>query len=1135
MIWSLTLNTRFPFPTFVAYFKIPLIQTLDVLPHVLFKNPQVPLLFPVDPVASPSQPTPWLALLVFTEDELILQGDQVTSINQALGVQLAGFTPLPQTSTLAYNFAVKDLVALSKTITQPIPYNIESAVDPSPVQAIVLQPSLFAGLFARYPLGQAKPDNANKVPDLARYRFMSHVRTFNTGGLSNHVGEQIATRSTIVCPRTGPFDIKAPVTAHAHLVSLAGISSNMQFSADKPAALISLHSWRFTYLPPSSYAVERVFQSLGQNVQPFRSPDASLSQTSTSNRDSDSWVRDRVAAGYALVKYLTPNGEATIAMKRSVLSPIRPQAIDFPPSDYGSDLAIVDEKTGLLDLTFQIAWELGRISAISDRTVSASLARLRQVIHSKALESAKDGLDSTFVPAPALMPQLINTTSVLRSRIQTFDDQFFSQRWDASSRGTPTRELLDFQTPAVQSAYRSVLASGPASHIVGAVPGQQTDLESSVEAKSSEEIYNETNVAQSTDWATLLAWIQDHLFLGGIPMHNIIPDPAFIPKESIRTFHVDPSWFKAFTDGALSIADRFDEADEVREAIKKALDTHLGTPLPDGFPPQIPRWGFFIRSEVVTKFPDLRIVAPRENAADVRPEVLRMEVLDTDLLLALFDREQGDFPGGIMIQPPDQLSSRLGSAHGVQNGKDLEIEWKKVFRDLTQGQSLSDYDTSLSPITIDITGPANGIYERESRALCPSYMADRARAAQSWPGNPPGNVSDPTAALVGSQLISSVPALKIADMHSSTSEPRSLVLNTLSSSKLRLNANASEHSNIVKVSSLLKVAVPNYLPTYSVPGNPIIGAIAKTDLEYNNEPAISNNDSAVRLALFQPPLGGDPRWPTVYTPKANTPSNNMTSRRSDTLVCTSIYNLSCPDSASNLPNYYRAIAAPYPLNLGFKFDLHIENICQVSPKSTGYRDLFSLQICFTIGTALGNVLTPFSDFTSPPNAHAVGIGRRWITRSRFGTSELLKDLGTMYIVTVLPNTGNVDAPDAKDKGYWDITRRSRDMSIVVENVQLNCDETHALGYDVPGPYPSQGSGNNPLPGGDTNYSGPGSSVNICPVYVIENYYVRDGENKDIVMTCLGVTQACVIGVDVRWWGIRRPPGVSGMPVFPGMH
>lgn len=47
-------------------------------------------------------------------------------------------------------------------------------------------------------------------------------------------------------------------------------------------------------------------------------------------------------------------------------------------------------------------------------------------------------------------------------------------------------------------------------------------------------------------------------------MHYMFPDPVFVPKETLRTFYVDPNWFKTFFDGALSVTEHFTDQDEVR-------------------------------------------------------------------------------------------------------------------------------------------------------------------------------------------------------------------------------------------------------------------------------------------------------------------------------------------------------------------------------------------------------------------------------------------------------------------------------------------------------------------------------------------------------------------------------------------
>ena len=41
-----------------------------------------------------------------------------------------------------------------------------------------------------------------------------------------------------------------------------------------------------------------------------------------------------------------------------------------------------------------------------------------------------------------------------------------------------------------------------------------------------------------------------------VPFHYLIPNPALLPPESLRFFHLDDNWVDALVDGALSIAVR---------------------------------------------------------------------------------------------------------------------------------------------------------------------------------------------------------------------------------------------------------------------------------------------------------------------------------------------------------------------------------------------------------------------------------------------------------------------------------------------------------------------------------------------------------------------------------------------------
>ena len=191
--------------------------------------------------------------------------------------------------------------------------------------------------------------------------------------------------------------------------------------------------------------------------------------------------------------------------------------------------------------------------------------------------------------------------------------------------------------------------------------------------------YNELNTPQSPDFAIVLSWCMDKFFLHALPPHFLIPDGNFVPKETITTFFIDQDWFRCFLDGAFSMGEHFTDNDEVRESIKANLDDYLSTPLSNSLgTPAVPKWGFFLRSELVTKFPDMRIVAPRSTASLSKvPEVLRKITLDTDLLIALFDRTPtaADFPSGITLVGPEHQGTNTLGEPGDLDTSHLTMRW----------------------------------------------------------------------------------------------------------------------------------------------------------------------------------------------------------------------------------------------------------------------------------------------------------------------------------------------------------------------------------------------------------------------------------------------------------------------------
>ena len=127
--------------------------------------------------------------------------------------------------------------------------------------------------------------------------------------------------------------------------------------------------------------------------------------------------------------------------------------------------------------------------------------------------------------------------------------------------------------------------------------------------------------------------------------------------------------------------EHFGENDDIREALKSSIEDFLATTLTEGpyqgFKPQVPKWGILMRSQFVSKFPDMRVSAPFDNATQQthQLEVLRHEQIDNDVMLMLFDREPGDFGKlGISLSPPEhQLTSILGNDDGLNDKGQLTI------------------------------------------------------------------------------------------------------------------------------------------------------------------------------------------------------------------------------------------------------------------------------------------------------------------------------------------------------------------------------------------------------------------------------------------------------------------------------
>ena len=437
------------------YFTAIMLIFLDVLPHVVFNNPSLPWSMSPSPRETSA---PWLGILSFTEDELTAS-DGYLSTN---GISL------PATPTFAKSISVDQLNGLifNGATSSSMASSDANNGSQSIVQVVMIAADLFEELFRM-------PHSGDLT--LSPFGLMTHVRSVETFGLTNRAGTDSEDFSTVIGVRTGPLDPSLQTVVHNHLISFSGLLENTNSDPMNrdPVTLISLYSWSHTCLPAAGGSLHDLLRGIGNNMQPLRSPDNLLIQASSPSQKADDWVKNRMLGGYSLLDYHTSAGAQTLAFHRGPLTPFRPATVDFPPSDYGTDLAFADTFTGALDLSFQLAWELGRLLMVNDRSTSAALMRLRRDCHCDAATAAKttavQNAQIHASPSEIIYIAQNDAVNALPSSLISLqalkptDGTGFVARWGKPSSFPDPRSTFAFPTDVVQQPYAQTLQNPQAS------------------------------------------------------------------------------------------------------------------------------------------------------------------------------------------------------------------------------------------------------------------------------------------------------------------------------------------------------------------------------------------------------------------------------------------------------------------------------------------------------------------------------------------------------------------------------------------------------------------------------------------------------------------------------------------------
>jgi hypothetical protein len=314
----------------------------DSLPHIILSRRTLPWERTMDGSlpkryqgqAGPQEATPWMALLLF-------QGEEAPAVQNVTLEKLNVAPPDTIPSNLKFDPDTGDSAG-----------DLCSAID------------IPMDLFLKI------------APKKEELEYLAHVRFLNTDNKQT-AGQDTEGWFAVVIgnrfPKIGADGIKNTV----HLVSLEGLQDYLPGSGKASGGkynkirLVSLASWSFTGIQEKYH-----FQEILSNLSPGKG--LSLKLRTAADSDEAKLVKNAVNMGYAALQHTTRLGEKTYSWYRGPFTPI-PLPNEAAQSYPCADAAVrYDPATGIFDVSYAAAWQLGRLLALQNPSFADALYKWRR-------------------------------------------------------------------------------------------------------------------------------------------------------------------------------------------------------------------------------------------------------------------------------------------------------------------------------------------------------------------------------------------------------------------------------------------------------------------------------------------------------------------------------------------------------------------------------------------------------------------------------------------------------------------------------------------------------------------------------------------------------------------------------------
>lgn len=295
------------------------------LPHIVLQKRALPWERALDSksTSADDRTLPWLALIVLTNDEVVADGARM------------------------YEMQAGDLVAPQPTLVGP-----RLDISAAEIQEMALVLELSSGLFRAV---------CPRIPEL---RSLVHVRRISVEDKHDGLGEHESNFAIVMANR-----LVQPGANLVLLVSLEGwrewLEKPNSDTTEQRVRVVVLHSWTFT-CASGDHSFSAQIKSLDVAMH---------ADHDTRVGDDAPALQSMLSRGYSPIAYEPDGAQRTIAWYRGPLAPVldRPFESDRFPFSSADAALVLDEPTGMFEISLASAYQLGRLLALSSASFGKAL------------------------------------------------------------------------------------------------------------------------------------------------------------------------------------------------------------------------------------------------------------------------------------------------------------------------------------------------------------------------------------------------------------------------------------------------------------------------------------------------------------------------------------------------------------------------------------------------------------------------------------------------------------------------------------------------------------------------------------------------------------------------------------------